>query len=155
LRFQAAPAGSPLHQRGRAFVSLSAHGTLRGCIGRFDDPTPLDGCVPRLALSAAYDDRRFAPVSAHEELEIEIHVLTPPKRIADPQQLKIGEHGAFLRRGPHRGLLLPTVATTHHFSRQQFLQALAQKAGVPETVYASGDCELSVFRGQCFSEQPI
>ena len=155
LRFQPAPAGSPLHQRGRAFVSLSAQGTLRGCTGRFDDPTPLDGCVPRLALSAAYDDRRFAPVSAHEELEIEIHVLTPPKRIADPQQLKIGEHGAFLRRGPHRGLLLPTVATTHHLSRQQFLLALAQKAGVPETVYASGDCELSVFRGQCFSEQPL
>ena len=155
LRFVPAPAGSPLHQRGRAFVSLSAHGTLRGCTGRFDDPLPLTGCVPRLALSAAYDDRRFAPVSAQEELEIEIHVLTPPKRIADPQQLKIGEHGAYLKKGPHRGLLLPTVATTHHLSRQQFLQALAQKAGVPESVYASGDCELSVFRDQCFSEQPL
>jgi AmmeMemoRadiSam system protein B/AmmeMemoRadiSam system protein A len=155
LRFQPAPAGSPLHQRGRAFVSLSAQGTLRGCTGRFDDPLPLAGCVPRLALSAAYDDRRFAPVSAQEELEIEIHILTPPKRIADPQQLRIGEHGAYLRRGPHRGLLLPTVATTHHLSRPQFLQALAQKAGVPESVYASGDCELSVFRDQCFSEQPL
>jgi AmmeMemoRadiSam system protein B/AmmeMemoRadiSam system protein A len=155
LRFAPAPAGSPLHQRGRAFVSLSAQGTLRGCTGRFDDPLPLVGCVPRLALSAAYDDRRFAPVSAQEELEIEIHVLTPPKRIADPQQLKIGEHGAYLRKGPHRGLLLPTVATTHHLSHQQFLQALAQKAGVPESVYTSGDCELSVFRDQCFSEQPL
>ena len=150
-----APAGSPLHQRGRAFVSLSAQGTLRGCTGRFDDPLPLAACVPRLALSAAYDDRRFAPVSAQEELEIEIHVLTPPKRIADPLQLRIGEHGAYLRRGPHRGLLLPTVATTHHLSRPQFLQALAQKAGVPESVYASGDCELSVFRDQCFSEGPL
>ena len=154
-RFVSAPAGSPLDQRGRAFVSLSAHGTLRGCTGRFDDPLPLAGCVPRLALSAAYDDRRFAPVSAQEELEIEIHVLTPPKRIADPQQLRIGEHGAYLRRGPHRGLLLPTVATTHHLSRQQFLQALAQKAGVPESVYATGDCELSVFRDQSFGERPL
>ena len=150
-----APAESPLHQRGRAFVSLSSHGTLRGCTGRFDDPLPLAECVPRLTLAAAYDDRRFAPVSPREELEIEIHILTPPKRIAGPQQLRTGEHGAYLRKGPHRGLLLPTVATTHHLSRQQFLQALAQKAGVPESVYATGGAELSVFRDQYFSERPL
>jgi AMMECR1 domain-containing protein len=88
-------------------------------------------------------------------LEIEIHILTPPKRIAGPQQLRTGEHGAYLRKGPHRGLLLPTVATTHHLSRQQFLQALAQKAGVPESVYATGGAELSVFRDQYFSERPL
>jgi len=153
LQFLPVPPDSPLHQRGRAFVSLSSRGTLRGCTGRFDDPLPLAECVPRLALAAAYDDRRFAPVSPDEELEIEIHVLTPPKRISNPDQFRIGEHGAYLRRGPHRGLLLPTVATTHHLSRPQFLQALAQKAGLPESVYASGDCELSVFRDQCFSER--
>jgi AmmeMemoRadiSam system protein B/AmmeMemoRadiSam system protein A len=154
-RFAPAPGGSPLLQRGRAFVSLSAQGNLRGCTGRFDDPLPLAECVPRLTLSAAYDDRRFAPVKAREELEIEIHILTPPKRIADPQQLTTGEHGAYLRRGSHRGLLLPTVATTHHLSRQQFLQALAQKAGVSESVYAGGDCELSVFRDQTFGERTL
>ena len=160
LRLAPEPAESPLLQRGRAFVSLSARGALRGCTGRFDDARSLADIVPRLTLAAAYDDRRFAPVSAQEELEIEIHVLTPPKRISDPLQLKIGEHGAYLKRGPHRGLLLPTVATTHNLSRQQFLRALAQKAGVPESVFSSGDCasggcELSVFRDQCFGERPL
>jgi AmmeMemoRadiSam system protein B/AmmeMemoRadiSam system protein A len=155
LRFVQTPAESTLLQRGRAFVSLSAQGTLRGCTGRFDNPLALAECVPRLTLAAAYDDRRFAPVSPDEELEIEIHVLTPPKRISDPRQLRTGEHGAFLRSGAHRGLLLPTVATTHNLSRQQFLQALAQKAGVPESVYATGDCELSVFCDQNFRERPL
>jgi hypothetical protein len=154
-QFVPAPAGSPLLQRGRAFVSVSVQGALRGCTGRFEDPLPLADSVPRLALAAAYEDRRFAPVAGHEEVEIEIHVLTPPKRIADPQMLQTGEHGAFLRAGPHRGLLLPSVATTHHLSRQRFLQALAQKAGVPESVYTTGGGELSVFRDQCFSEQPL
>jgi AmmeMemoRadiSam system protein B/AmmeMemoRadiSam system protein A len=150
LRFAQTPAESTLRQRGRAFVSLYAHETLRGCTGRFENPLALAECVPRLALAAAYEDRRFAPVSPDEELEIEIHVLTPPKRISGPDQLRTGEHGAFLRSGAHRGLLLPTVATTHNLSRQQFLQALARKAGVPESVYATGDYELSVFCGQSF-----
>jgi MEMO1 family protein len=153
LRFVETPAGSSLLQRGRAFVSLYAHGALRGCTGHFDNPLVLAECVPRLTLSAAYEDRRFAPVSPGEELEIEIHVLTPPKRISSPGQLTIGEHGAFLKSGTHRGLLLPGVATTHNLSRQQFLQALAQKAGVPESVYGTEACELSVFRGQSFRER--
>jgi AmmeMemoRadiSam system protein B/AmmeMemoRadiSam system protein A len=154
-RFVRQPAESSLRQRGRAFVSLYTHGTLRGCTGRFDNPLSLAECVPRLTLSAAYDDRRFAPVSPDEDLEIEIHVLTPPKRISGTHCLKLGEHGAFLKSGAHRGLLLPTVAATHNLSRQQFLQALAQKAGVPESVYATGDCELSVFCDQSFRERPL
>jgi AmmeMemoRadiSam system protein A len=152
LRFVATPAESTLLQRGRAFVSLSAQGTLRGCTGRFDNPLALAECVPRLTLAAAYDDRRFAPVSPDEELEIEIHVLTPPKRIADPRQLRLGEHGACLKSGANRGLLLPVVATRHELSRPQFLQALARKVGVPESVLSTGDCELSVFRDQSFRE---
>lgn len=154
-----APAAHPatesgaLGQRGRAFVSLSTRGELRGCTGHFDNPQPLAECVPRLTLAAAYDDHRFAPVSRNEEVEIEIHVLSPPRRIADPGRLLIGEHGGFLKSGVHRGLLLPAVATTHHLSHAQFLEALAHKAGVPESVYASGDGELSIFRDQVFSER--
>ena len=151
-RFAGMPAESPLWQRGRAFVSLHAQGNLRGCTGRFEHPLALAESVPQLTLAAAYEDRRFAPVAPDEEVEIEIHVLTPPKRITDPLHLKTGEHGAFLKLGPHRGLLLPAVATSNNLSRQQFLRALAQKAGVPETVYATGAGELSVFRDQSFRE---
>jgi AMMECR1 domain-containing protein len=44
------------------------------------------------------------------------------------------------------------VATSNNLSRQQFLRALAQKAGVPETVFATGAGELCVFRDQSFRE---
>ncbi len=151
-RFAGMPAESALSQRGRVFVSLYAQGTLRGCTGRFEHPLALAESVPQLTLAAAYEDRRFAPVAPDEEVEIEIHVLTPPKRIADPLHLRTGEHGAFLKLGVHRGLLLPAVATSNNLSRQQFLRALAQKAGVPETVYATGAGELSVFCDQSFRE---
>ena len=152
VRYVREPAESTLWQRGRVFVTLYAQATVRGCTGHFDNPLPLAECVPRLTLAAAYNDARFAPVSPDEELEIEIHVLTPPKRIADPGQLRLGEHGACLKSGAYRGLLLPVVATRHKLSRPQFLQALARKAGVPGSVYSTGDSELSVFRDQSFLE---
>jgi AMMECR1 domain-containing protein len=94
LRYVQQPAESTLLQRGRVFVTLYAQGNLRGCTGRYDNPLALAECVPRLTLAAAYNDARFAPVSPDEELEIEIHVLTPPKRISGPLQFRIGEHGA-------------------------------------------------------------
>jgi hypothetical protein len=152
--FVETPAGSALLQRGRAFVSISAHGDLRGCTGHFEKPIVLADGVPRLTLAAAYEDSRFKPVSRDERVEIEIHILTPPKRISHPEQLRIGEHGAFLRAGAHRGLLLPIVATSHNLSRPQFLKALAQKTGVSESVYANGG-ELSIFCDQVFGERPL
>ena len=148
-------AESALLQRGRAFVTLYAKGALRGCTGRLDCSLTLDECVSRLAIAAAYDDNRFPPVSPDEELEIEIHVLTPVKRIAEPHHLIPGEHGACLKWGVHRGLLLPVVATRYQLSREQFLQALAKKTGVPDTVYASSGWELDIFRDQSFRERPV
>ena len=149
-------AESALLQRGRAFVTLyDAKGALRGCTGRLDNCQTIAECVSRLAIAAAYDDERFSPVSPDEELEIEIHVLTPPKRIADPRQLIVGEHGACLKWGVHRGLLLPVVATRYQLSREQFLQALARKTGAPDTVYASNGWELDIFRDQSFRERPV
>jgi AmmeMemoRadiSam system protein B/AmmeMemoRadiSam system protein A len=149
-------AESALLQRGRAFVTLyDAKGALRGCTGRLDNCQTLAECVSRVAIAAAYDDDRFPPVAPDEELEIEVHVLTPLKRIADPRVLIAGEHGACLKWGAHRGLLLPAVATRYHLSREQFLQALTQKTGVPDNVYASAGWELEIFRDQSFRERPI
>jgi AmmeMemoRadiSam system protein B/AmmeMemoRadiSam system protein A len=148
-------AESALLQPGRAFVTLYAKGAVRGCTGRLDHSLPLAECVSRLAIAAAFDDERFSPVSPDEELEIEIHVLTPAKRIADPKQLIAGEHGASLKWGAHRGLLLPVVATRYRLSCEQFLQALTKKAGVPDTVYASDGWELDIFRDQSFRERPV
>ena len=151
-RYLEQPAESALRQRGRAFVSLHSHGELRGCVGIINHSQVLAECVPRLTLAAACDDKRFDPVSRDEELEIEVHVLTPAKRISDPRQLKTGEHGACLSSGRRHGLLLPIVAISHNLSREEFLRALAHKAGLSENVYRSGDFQLSVFRDQCFAD---
>src|SRR5260370_19285032 len=78
-------AESALLQRWRALVALYSQGALRGCTARLYHSPTLAECVSRLAIAAAYDDDRFPPVSPDEELEIEIHVLTPLKRIPSPR----------------------------------------------------------------------
>jgi len=79
-------------------------------------------------------------------------VLTPPKRIARPDQFQPGVHGAFLKAGACQGLLLPVVAARFGMERDEFLRALARKAGLRDTVYSGSDWELSIFRDQVFKE---
>lgn len=150
-RFSPEPVPPALEQRGRAFVTLYERGELRGCVGCFESAYPLFECVPRLALDALHDSR-FEQVRDPRGLEIEIHVLTPPRRIADARQLRPGEHGGYLKVGARQGLLLPVVAERFGFSRAEFLKALAHKSGVSESVYLGDEWELSVFHDQRFEE---
>src|SRR5919108_4057507 len=72
------PAGEGvLARRGGAFVSLHAHGELRGCIGHIEANEPLGRVVLRCAVAACSADPRFPAVTAPElpGLEIELSLL--------------------------------------------------------------------------------
>jgi len=152
LRMPMPDAGSALAQRSRAFVSVYSDGELRGCVGRFERPETLARVVPELAITAARDDPRFQPIGAEEPFELDIHLLTPKKRIREATQMIENEHGAWLEAGPFRALLLPVVWRKYGWGRAEFLKALAHKAGVGESVYANSRTRLFVFRGQVITE---
>ncbi|NCD26687.1 MAG: AMMECR1 domain-containing protein, partial [Deltaproteobacteria bacterium] len=57
-----------------AFVTLKRHGQLRGCIGNIVGNGPLVATIERMAGAAAFEDPRFAPVTAAEAGELEIEV---------------------------------------------------------------------------------
>ncbi|HXK06353.1 MAG TPA: AmmeMemoRadiSam system protein B [Verrucomicrobiae bacterium] len=143
--------GLSLQQRGRAFVTLLERDAVRGCVGCFHIPQPLVQSVQQLAVDAA-GDTRFGRIDDWDCLEIEVHVLTPPKRIARPDQFQAGLHGALLKAGACQGLLLPVVAERHGLDRDEFLRVLARKAGLRDSVYSGSDWELSIFRDQVFRE---
>lgn len=146
------PAAHPdLVQRGRAFVTLLAGDRVRGCIGRFEHPVELAGGIPALAVEAAQDGR-FERVHGDEHLQIEVHILTPPKLIRDTGSFEAGLHGAFLRAARHGGLLLPGVATRYGLSHGRFLEELARKASLPANIYSTDSFELSIFRDHSFEE---
>ena len=151
---QAKPAppigGSPaLNRRAGAFVTLRQGGRLRGCVGRCVHPDPLASAIPELTLAAALEDTRFEPVRPEEtDLDVAISVLSPMKWLPDTSRFCVARDGGYLRLATHSGLLLPQVAEDRNWTARDFLDALAQKAGVPVSVYEDPRTKLSVFRAQ-------
>ncbi len=66
---------------------------------------------------------RFPPLTAAElpDLELEISVLTPVRPAADVSEIEVGRDGLVAQEGFRRGLLLPQVATEHHWDRETLL----------------------------------
>ncbi|MGD2033478.1 MAG: AmmeMemoRadiSam system protein B [Bacteroidales bacterium] len=106
-----------------AFVTLKKNHLLRGCIGNFGPDKPLYTTVQEMAVAAAMNDPRFPPVSNHElaDLEIEISVLTPLRKITTPDEIIMGKHGIYIRKGNRSGTFLPQVATETGWSKEEFL----------------------------------
>ncbi len=136
-----------------AFVSLHRGPRLRGCVGFTEPVRPLASAVMENAVSAAVRDLRFPPVEAAElpEITIEISVMSPLADLA-PADVVTGVHGLLIERGGRRGLLLPQVATEHHWDRERFLQHLCLKAGLPEDAWRAADARLLGFTAQVFSD---
>ena len=145
----------PVLQRpGAAFVTLRLSQQLRGCIGTIEPKEPLVRTVGKMARAAARDDFRFEPVHLAEtpDLNIEISVLTPPRRVTDIDEIQIGVHGLIIKQGPQRGLLLPQVATEWGWGREQFLDQTCVKAGLPEGAWRRG-AEIYAFEAEVFGEE--
>lgn len=124
---------SNLKMHAGCFVTLKEKGELRGCIGRFTADIPLWKVVQQMAVSSATEDTRFLPVTAREidKLEIEISVLSPMKRIYSADEIVLGKHGIYIKKGYSSGTFLPQVATETGWSVTEFLGHCSRdKAGL-------------------------
>lgn len=139
-----------LDRRGGVFVSLHQKGELFGCIGRLGDDDTYRAAVPELALSALHDPRFPTRTTAPPDLDIEISILTPFKRLPEARRFRLGEHGGYIECWGRRGLLLPQVGRGRPVSAEWFLDALAQKAGLPAGAWKKPEAKLWVFRAQVF-----
>jgi len=106
-----------------AFVTLNKDENLRGCIGRFSPADPLYKVVQDMAISSSTKDYRFSPVTPKEleDIEIEISVLTPMKKIESIEEIELGKHGIYIKQGMQSGTFLPQVATKTGWSLEEFL----------------------------------
>jgi MEMO1 family protein len=136
-----------------AFVTLNEHHQLRGCIGRFAPEDPLYKVVQEMAIAAATQDYRFSPVRQDElkSIEIEISVLTPLKRIKSVDEIQLGKHGIYLKKGANAGTFLPQVATETGWTKEEFLGHCAQdKAGIGWDGWK--DAEIYTYEALVFGE---
>ena len=121
-----------------AFVTLKKEGKLRGCIGFVEPVAPLHQTVAMAAIYAASKDTRFQPVTSRElkNLEIEISVLTPPRQIQDPEQVRVGKHGLIIASGQPPGLTL-----TSGPGGERLVPPDVPAAGLPKSRPAEGCLE--------------
>lgn len=156
LRGEALPHFEPdtptLKEKRGAFVSLHRQGELRGCIGYIQAYKPLYQTVQEMAVAAAFQDTRFIPLRKEElkDLEIEISVLTPLRKITDPKEIQVGKHGIYIMKGFSSGLLLPQVATDYKWDVMTFLENTCRKAGLPDDAWKEKDAEIYIFSADIF-----
>ena len=131
-----------------AFVTLKINGDLRGCIGRFISSEPLYKVVQESAISSAFEDPRFNPLTKDEyrKTTIEITVLGPLKKINNINEIILGEHGIYIKKNNRAGTMLPQVATENGWTVEEFLGFTSRdKAGLGWDGWK--DAEIFIYEG--------
>jgi len=136
-----------------AFVTLKINGALRGCIGRFISAEPLYTVVQESALSSAFEDPRFSRLTKEEykNTDIEITVLGPLKKINNINEIILGKHGIYIKKGLYSGTMLPQVATENGWTVEEFLGFTSRdKAGLGWDGWK--DAEIFIYEGVVLEE---
>jgi AmmeMemoRadiSam system protein A len=141
------------------FVTLTKKGQLRGCVGHLEPVLPLYRDVIENAVAAAFFDTRFWPLTKEElkDLEIEISILTLPKRLdyKTPNELlsKLDKTkpGVIIQKGVHRATFLPQVWEELK-SPENFLSHLCLKAGLTADNWKREPLEVFVYDVESFKE---
>ena len=146
------PSSKVLLEKRGVFVTIKIAGNLRGCIGLIRAAKPLYEAVREMAISAAFDDPRFVPLTKDEfnNIGTEISVLTPLTRVHDISEIEVGRDGLLIRLDFHSGLLLPQVATENGWDKETFLQQTCFKAGLPKNSYKEKTAEIFRFSADVF-----
>jgi len=122
---------SELLNKAGVFVSLKKHGALRGCIGTISpvhDSIALE--IIHNAVSSAYHDHRFDPVTKEEldDLVYSVDVLGPVEKVESEDELDTVQYGVIVTSGMKRGLLLPNLEGVDTVEKQ--IDIARRKAGI-------------------------
>lgn len=148
-----------LAENGAAFVTLTLHGHLRGCIGSLIAHKPLIDDLIANAEGAAFRDPRFSPLSKteFEEIHVEVSILTPPELIPyrDKVDLKTmirpGIDGVIIREDNSQATFLPQV-WEELSDFDTFFAHLGMKAGIGSDPLAHHP-EVYTYQVEKFSEE--
>jgi AmmeMemoRadiSam system protein B/AmmeMemoRadiSam system protein A len=146
---------SPRAYRNRGvFVTLKKHGELRGCIGHIPSDASMPRLVGAMALQSAFNDPRFEKLRPSElkDIEIEISILSPPKTVGGPSDIVIGRDGVFINADGSGAVFLPQVAPEQGWNRDQMLDNLCLKAGLPANRWRRGGVTYATFQADVFGE---
>lgn len=135
----------PMRTQRRTFVSVHTDGKLRGCVGSLAPNNALIADVVQNAYRAAFEDKRFKPLTEDDlaNTDISVSVLSTPRAMtfqgeADlVSQIQPDTDGLILQDGNKRGIFLPVV-WEQIGAPNDFLRHLKNKAGLPLDHWSDG-----------------
>ena len=121
---------------------------------------PLGRAIAMSAESACHDPR-FPDLGADElgRVTVEVTVLTPPRDVAfgSPEELlesvEVGRDGLIVESRGRRGLLLPQVPVEQGWGREEYLEHLCLKAGLPGGEWRRPGVRIQAFSGELWREE--
>jgi len=146
-------------EKAATFVTLTKNGQLRGCVGTLLAFETLELSIIHNVLAAAFNDDRFPPLTKSElsTIKIEISILFPQQQInyADSEDLlnKIifGQDGISIKYRNQSSTFLPQV-WDQISDKKEFLNALCEKAGLPENFWQSRKLIVHKYKVEKISE---
>jgi hypothetical protein len=148
----------PRLQRDRGvFVTLKKRGDLRGCIGHLSSDVPMVRLVGMMAFASAFEDPRFEKLALDEvrDVEIEISILSPPRPVGAATDIVVGRDGVVLSADGRSAVFLPQVAPEQGWNRDQMLDNLCVKAGLPATRWRAAGVRFETFQAEVFGERDV
>jgi len=85
-----------------------------------------------MAVSASCDSR-FSSIETEEldKMKLEISVLSPLKKIGSVNEIVLGKHGIYIKKGINSGTFLPQVAKKTGWNLEEFMGHCSRdKAGI-------------------------
>jgi MEMO1 family protein len=126
---------------------------LRGCIGYIWPVKPLWQTIVDNTIGSCSRDHRFPPVTASEleDIEIDINVLTAPKRVNSYSDIVVGRDGVVMYKDGKQAVFLPSVANEFGWDLPELLTQLSLKAGLTADAWKQG-ARFDIFQSESFSE---
>ena len=125
-----------INETAAEFVSIHKYNDLRGCIGTIL-PTreSLAKEIIYNAVSAAFEDYRFIPITKEElnDLEINVDVLSKPQPVSTIDELDPKKYGIIITEEFKRGVLLPDIEGVDTIEQQ--IEIAKKKAGIVDDEY--------------------
>lgn len=145
---------------GGTFVTLKLNNQLRGCIGNITAVGSIWNSIKDNAVSAAFHDHRFSPLTEKEfgETRLSVSILTEPSPLSFKdsvdlcRKIRPNIDGVILRQGRCSATFLPQV--WEQLPRvEDFLSHLCLKAGLSQNCWKNEDVEVQTYQVQSFTEE--
>jgi AmmeMemoRadiSam system protein A len=149
-----------LSEQPGVFVTLLRGGKLSGSMGYPPGTMPVVDAVIRTTRDSAFKDPRFKNVKAEDlpQVKIRIDILTDFVELEVDEtgnylkKIKAGVDGVMIRKGPFRGIELPSDAKKFKWSAQDAVEKALIKAQLTPEMWNDKHLSVSKFSVQTFEE---